>query len=159
MRAPITFSLRAILAIMFIVALASIAIGQESRVWAVAFLNLVFLHLMIALLGALFRRGPVRAWWVGFFVGGSGYLLLLRFGHPSFFFLNILLGQRYPHRFNNQGESIFIGGQPELGESIFIGKQLFEPGLVSGHFLLALTIAVFGGYVACYFHSGNDSNE
>ena len=142
MFAPTKISLRTILGITFIVALASVAIGQGSRVWAVAFLNLVFLLLMIALVGACLRRGPARAWWLGFFIGGSGYLLLLRFGHRSLLLLNILIGQRYPHLFDGEGELIFIGKQP------------FEPGVVTGHSLVALVIAAVAGYLGCYFHSG-----
>ena len=61
MRVPFKFSLRTLLGAIFVVAFASLAVAQKSKLWAIGFLNLAFILLVHGLLAALFRRGPTRA--------------------------------------------------------------------------------------------------
>ena len=47
-----------------------------TRLWADALFTLALAAVAVAALGALYRRGAARAFWIGALVGGGGYLFL-----------------------------------------------------------------------------------
>ncbi|MBI3463189.1 MAG: hypothetical protein HY000_09040 [Planctomycetes bacterium] len=76
------FSLTSLMATVTLAALACVALRFASPLWAGAALMFTLTVLLVAVLGALFRRAEARAFWLGMAVAGGAYLLLI-FG-PGF---------------------------------------------------------------------------
>lgn len=73
---PLRVSIAGLLGVVLATALALAAVGSATDLWASVVLSLALAVLGFAALGALLRRGPSRAAWVGFVVIGWGYLAL-----------------------------------------------------------------------------------
>jgi len=74
-RLRLRFTLRQLLGLVALVAVAVPALMHASLWWAAAWLSGCLLVLGIALLGIVYRDGPRRAFWIGFALLGWGYTL------------------------------------------------------------------------------------
>jgi drug/metabolite transporter (DMT)-like permease len=70
------FSIKALLGSVVFVALACTALLNASEWWASAACTVTLAVLLIAVLASVFRRGPRRAFWLGFAIFGWTYVLL-----------------------------------------------------------------------------------
>ncbi len=70
------FSIAALMGIVVVCAVGIAALRYASELWENILFTLTLGLLAFALLGAIYRRGPRRAFWVGFALIGWGYLLL-----------------------------------------------------------------------------------
>jgi hypothetical protein len=80
MRRP-QFSLRWLLGLTALVALACTALINASDTWAMLLHSSLLASLLVAVLRAAYRRGAVRAFWVGFALFGWVYLILVYWVH------------------------------------------------------------------------------
>ncbi len=69
-------SIRSLMAVVLISAVGLAALRTASDLWAGWVLLLALAGVGIAVLGAVFMRGPERAWWVGFALFSGAYLAL-----------------------------------------------------------------------------------
>jgi hypothetical protein len=69
-------TLSALMAFVAFLAIALSSLSEPTDLWSKAIFSLAIAACGLALLGMLFRRGPGRAFWAGFFVFGAGYLTL-----------------------------------------------------------------------------------
>ncbi len=73
------FSIRTLLVLTGLVALAGAALLNASTWWSGAMYNLTLLVLLISVLGSIFRRGPAQAFWLGFAIFGWVYGVFIWF--------------------------------------------------------------------------------
>ena len=139
MRRP-RVSIGSLMGVVMVVAVGFAALRNPSRAWFGAMDMLTRGVLGLAILLAAFRRGPRRAWWVGFVLFGIGYLHLV-VAHPEY-------GYRHP---------LFpTSGLLEAMKSYFGHAPTPTPAptddtwrdyfyLASGHDLWAMAAAFLGG--------------
>jgi hypothetical protein len=72
-----TFRLRQLFLWTAAIALGLVALRSASPTWVSAMLGLALAVLSVSILSAIFRRGPQRAFWIGFTTIGWLYVLLL----------------------------------------------------------------------------------
>lgn len=72
MRTP-RFSIAGLMGIVLVTSLGLAALASASEAWAGAMLLLQWAILALAVVGAICRQGPARAWWLGFLLFGWGY--------------------------------------------------------------------------------------
>jgi len=70
------FSLAGLMGAMFVVAIALAAMVSTSDVWSTSLFSAAAFALFVAILGIIYCRERLRAFWVGFAVLGWGYMLL-----------------------------------------------------------------------------------
>lgn len=70
------FSIKALLGLAAFVAAACAALLNASEWWASATCTITLVVLLVAVLRSVFRRGPSRAFWLGFAIFGWAYVLL-----------------------------------------------------------------------------------
>ena len=73
---PLRFSLLSLMGAVLVVAVACAALRFASELWASAVLTTTIGMLLVGVLGSVLRRGPARAFWFGFTLFGSAYLIL-----------------------------------------------------------------------------------
>jgi hypothetical protein len=71
------FSLLGLFGLLTCVAMGCAALVQASATWCSAVAIAVLIALLNSILGVVFRRGPTRAFWIGFMVFGWGSLAIL----------------------------------------------------------------------------------
>jgi hypothetical protein len=71
------FSLASVLVGVSIIAAWCAALRFASELWATLWFSLAIGAVLTAVVGAIFRRGEPRAFWTGFILFGSSYLLLV----------------------------------------------------------------------------------
>jgi len=76
-RGGLQFSLLALGAMVAFVAVACVAVMNASLLWATVIHTASVLVLFMSLVAIVYRRGPARAFWVGFAIFGWGYFVLL----------------------------------------------------------------------------------
>jgi hypothetical protein len=69
------FSIRALMSVIVVSAVGLAALRNANELWAGAMLCVALAALGVAVLGGIFLRGREQAWWLGFVVIGSGYLI------------------------------------------------------------------------------------
>ncbi|MBI3465756.1 MAG: hypothetical protein HY000_22290 [Planctomycetes bacterium] len=74
---PLRFSLLGLMVAVVLAAVACAALRYASELWASAVLTAAIGMLLVSVLGMVLRRGPVRAFWFGFTLFGSAYLILV----------------------------------------------------------------------------------
>jgi hypothetical protein len=77
------FSIAALFGVTVFVALACTALLNASEWWGSATCTLTLVVLLVAVLLSVFRRGPSRAFWVGFAIFGWAYVLLIFWPAPD----------------------------------------------------------------------------
>lgn len=70
------FSLAALFGATLFSACVAATLRYATRLWADALFTLVLVTVAVAALGALYRKGAARAFWIGALLGGGGYLFL-----------------------------------------------------------------------------------
>ncbi len=74
------FTIGGLMAVVLVVAIDFAALQTADVTWIAVLSLLTHAALGLAILGIVFRRGAERAWWVGFFVFGWGYLHMSPWG-------------------------------------------------------------------------------
>ena len=74
---PLRFSLLSLMGAVLVAAVACAALRFASELWASAVLTATIGMLLVGVLGMVLRRGPARAFWFGFTLFGSSYLILV----------------------------------------------------------------------------------
>jgi hypothetical protein len=79
------FSIGGLMVIVLAAAVGLAALRNASRTWAGAMLLLTCGILALGVVGAIYRKGAERAWWLGFSIFGWGYMALsgCLSGNPS----------------------------------------------------------------------------
>jgi hypothetical protein len=77
--AGLRFSIAGLMGIVMVAAVGLAALTKPSEIWAGAMLLLTCGILALAVVGAIYREGPRRAWWLGVSVFGWGYMALSAF--------------------------------------------------------------------------------
>ncbi len=72
------FSIAGLMGIVLIAAVGLAGLRNASALWAGTLLMLTCATLALAVVGAIYCRGPRQAWWLGFAIFGWGYLALLK---------------------------------------------------------------------------------
>lgn len=111
------FSLKTLLASLTICAVGAMALRTGDWFWARIWFSLFLAILLGSILGAIYRTGSRRAFWIGFALFGWTYILIVTF--PAFsiaehqllgpFFMEVL--KEYVPEANN-GLVKEVGGQP-----------------------------------------------
>jgi hypothetical protein len=70
------FSIASLLMLILVTGLGLAALRSPSRLWAGVLINLDLAVLTIAVIGAIYRRGAKRAYWLGLALGGWLYFIL-----------------------------------------------------------------------------------
>lgn len=70
------FSLTGLFGATLFAACVAATLRYATRLWADALFTLVLVTVAVAALGALYRKGAARAFWIGALLGGGGYLFL-----------------------------------------------------------------------------------
>ena len=150
----VRFSLLWLMALVLLVAVGFAALGNPTGLWASALFTLAVFLLCVAVLGAVFRHGRRRAFWVGFATFGLAYLVLTfvsaGLSPPPLLTTELLA---YMDRLMNNPFIITIDGTfaapsprgiPITGPSSVAFHQV-------GHSLAALVFALVGSVVARNF--------
>jgi hypothetical protein len=162
------FSLKTMLLLCTAIAVSVAGLLNANVAWAAFFYTAAFIGVLTGFVGALVRRGPERAFWIGFALFGGGYFALALVGENS-------LARFAPDRQQVQ--------EPKLGTTqllIWIQAQLqprtkatanLPQGAVSfspygysyvantpsgyfievGHSIFTLLLALLGGWIAMQF--------
>ena len=146
MRKP-RFSIARLMTIVLVSAVGLSALRSPSPAWA-STLFLVTCGLFgLAIVGAIYRVGVERAWWLGFCVFGMGYLAMTGFTRSGFL---------YPQMPTSQ---LLIAMRPVLGHPVELVTGGRSPNVLRalhlymqiGHALWALLAALLGGTLARIF--------
>jgi hypothetical protein len=141
------FTIAGLMGAVLIAAVGLSAMRNASATWAGVMFLVTYGVLGLAIVGAICRGSPDRAWWIGFFVFGWGYLSLVAYWSTWFPF--------DPYQLDAFPTSMALSAiRPRFGPAIEAGGQTRE-GLIAnqcysriGHDLLALLAALLGGILA-----------
>jgi hypothetical protein len=172
-RLRLRYTLRQLLGLAVLVALALPALMYPSLWWAAAWLSGCLLVLGVSLLGTINRDADRRAFWIGFALFGWAYMIMLygpvldrHVGHRLATTKVLAYLQLRVHRASGQPK-FFDPGPSEIAldpawESYTIATETHEfPIPVPqwdffqqvGHSLFALLLACFGGLVSKWLYS------
>jgi hypothetical protein len=172
------FSIRSLMAVIVVSAIALAAIRNCSTVWAGAIFSITFFTLLCSLLGIAFGRNIRRIYWTGFAVLGWSYMLLVcipwldeNIGRfllaPNLFaYLEEVLHSAPPGGGLQSVPLVMLGAEATgggfgggIGGSM--GITNLSACVRTGAAIEALVWAALGGYAACYFASGrgDESNS
>jgi hypothetical protein len=157
------FTLKGLMIAIVMIGVGIAALVRPTKLWAIVLPFLLLTLCLTAILGLVFRRGPKRAFWVGFAVFGWTYFVLILVLSWRFDFVNS--GVSFPHAFGESlgiviGFLMILG----LGETAKIANFFAEfASLVTfvdedSRFLVAssivgLAFAALGGLIARAFYS------
>jgi hypothetical protein len=134
------FSIAGLMGAVLVAAVGLAALKNATETWAGAMLLLTCGTLALAVVGAIYRKGVQRAWWLGFSLFGWGYLVLLRCCHeyslpilPTRIVLEILGPWMSAPRYVN-----YWGNGPYVDERFALVGQC----------LWTLVVALLGGMVS-----------
>ena len=141
------FTLAGVTGAVLVAAVGLSALRNASETWAGVMYLATYGVLGLAIVGAVCRGFPERAWWLGFFVFGWGYLSLVAYWSTWFPF--------DPYQLDTFPTSMVLSAiRPRFGPPIEVGVQS-RAGLIAnqcysriGHDLLALLAGVAGGLLA-----------
>ena len=141
------FTIAGLMGAVLVAAVGLSALRNASETWAGVMFLVTYGVLGLAIVGAICRGFPERAWWLGFFVFGWGYLSLVAYWNTWFPF--------DPYQLDTFPTSMALSAiRPRFGPPIEVGVQTRE-GLIAnqcysriGHDLLALLAALLGGILA-----------
>ena len=157
MRGP-RFTIKNLLIKIIIISIGLAAISHPSLGWLVVVSSLFYTLYLTAIVGSLVQRGKKRAFWVGFTVFASGYLLLATFGaFPSF----LLQASGNPiNCFLEVGTAFIVGKNINVSEVISALNQVTEEhAMVLSMYLLGLVFADSGGRIGRYLGSEDTSER
>jgi hypothetical protein len=166
------FSIRSVMAFIVVAGISMAAIRIGTAPWSGAMLSITFFTMVCSLLGVALTRGTRRIYWSGFAALGWSYLLLM---YAPWLDLKVgrflLASQLFPYLAEVLDSDAQGGGGLQsvpvgpLGAAATGGGFAGPVGGAGGRDLAAfsrigvaieaLLWAYFGGWVACYFASGN----
>lgn len=142
------FSIAGLMGVVVVAAVGLAALQNPTSAWAGAIFMITYGWLGVAIVGAIYRRGAARAWWLGFAVFGCGYLVMMsssdgRLPFPATPTAEVLgrLRTVFGHPAAAMG--------PQAGTimpTLYLYTQI-------GHALWALVIGLLGGLLAGVFRS------
>ena len=144
------FTIAGLMGAVLIAAVGLSALRNATATWAGVMFLVTYGVLGLAIVGAICRGFPERAWWLGFFVFGWGYLSLVAYWSTWFPF--------DPYQLDAFPTSMALAAiRPRFGPAIEAGVQTRQ-GLIAnqcysriGHDILALLAALLGGILARVF--------
>ncbi len=144
------FTIAGLMGAVLIAAVGLSALRNASATWAGVMYLATYGVLGLAIVGAICRGFPERAWWLGFFVFGWGYLSLVAYWDTWFPF--------DPYQLDTFPTSMVLSAiRPTFGPPIEVGVQS-RAGLIAnrcysriGHDVWALLAALLGGILARVF--------
>jgi hypothetical protein len=177
-RVPLQFSLLTLFGLVTIVALGCAALRSPSELWASSLFTFTIVVLLAAILRAILRRGPARAFWIGFALFGWGYLLLIFgpwFGRcpappllstEALTYLQAKLHKSQPAppqmiTAPPYSQMVVSGGSGGAVTTVWstVSPAPLGPAGIDwfqsiGHSLLAQFAGILGGVLACLFYTG-----
>jgi hypothetical protein len=80
------YSIKTLLAVCTLVAVSCAGLIVATSAWAAAFFTGALLLVLASIVAAIVRRGPARAWWIGFAILANGYFWLAMYvdGHVPY---------------------------------------------------------------------------
>jgi hypothetical protein len=146
MRKP-RFSIAGLMAIVLVAAVGLAALRSPSPAWASTLFMVTCGVFGLAIVGAIYRSGVARAWWLGFCVFGMGYMAVTGFTRS---------GYLYPQMPTSH---LLIALRPVLGHPVELVTGPRSPNALRalyvymqiGHALWALLAALLGGTLARIF--------
>ncbi len=149
------FSLLMLLGIVALIAVNIAALRTGDWFWCRLLFTLTLTVHLAAILGAVYRRGSERAFWIGFALFGWTYLSLA----------NVPMFRLAEHQlFGSQVSNLLKGFTPEANDGIAIESSGSRIAIFSFrqiiHSASALLFASLGGLLGVYFQaSGQDTSE
>lgn len=141
------FSLSTLLAIIAVSAIAIMAVRTGDWLWARIWFSVVLALHLAAILGAFYRSGSQRAFWIGFALFGWTYLMIANV--PEFRIADHqLFGKQIAHHLKEYAPEANSGIVIDTGGSriaIFSFSQTIQS-------VSALLFATLGGFVAMWFY-------
>jgi hypothetical protein len=165
------FSLKTMLLLFTVVAVCIAGLVYSNIAWAAFFYTVAFVIVLTGIVGALVRRGPARAFWIGFALFGGGYFALALIGENSLarFGSDMRQGAQPPKLATTQ---VFIWAERYIHTDASNNSNTarFNPNLVFnsggiayyqltpsqyfvqiGHSIFTLIIALMGGWIGLQF--------
>jgi hypothetical protein len=162
----IRFSIGGLMLIVLAAAIGLAALKNASPAWAGAMFLLTCAILALGVVGAIYRKGGERAWWLGFSIFGWGYMALWWFlsEHHTFVLPTTkvleILGPWLGVPPGMGGMGGMGGGMRNLavfgGFGGGGGAGLDPSYAQAGHCLLALLAALLGGLLSVFFFASSD---
>ena len=146
MRKP-RFSIAGLMTIVLVAAVGLAALRSPSPAWAGTLFMVTCGVFGLAIVGAIYRVGVARAWWLGFCVFGLGYLAVVGFTRSEYLFpqmptSHLLIALR--PMLGHPVELVTGGRSPNALRALHLYMQI-------GHALWALLAALLGGTLARIF--------
>ncbi len=146
----IRFTIGGLMAVVLVLAIGFAALRNANETWSGVMTLATYGALGVAILGIVFRKGAQRAWWLGFFVFGWGFLCVA----PH---LSSWSTRRPPTLALLEWLRTKSGGQPGPPNSFAPEAFLFSN---IAHCLWALLAAILGGMLArAFFLSSGVGSE
>jgi hypothetical protein len=147
------FSIAGLMGIVLVAAVGLTALKSASRIWAGAMLLLTCGILTLGVVGAIYRQGTRRGWWLGFSLFGWGYTALWGFwsvgGWPDLPTTTLLEILRPWLNSPARADGGLFGGRPwGMGFGGGLEAVYYQQ---AGHCLCSLLAAVLGGLLATFF--------
>lgn len=164
----IRFSLKTMLVLFTAVAVSTAGLIYANILWAAFFYTVAFLAVLTGIVGALVRRGPMRAFWIGFALFGGGYFGLALIGENSLaqFASNLQRAAQPPKLATTQlllwvdraihPEPSNSSGRGSSGRIVVNGGMTFFQQTPSqylveiGHSIFTLALAFTGGWLGLF---------
>ncbi len=73
----VRFTIGGFMAVVLVLAIGFAAVRNSDPTWSGMLAMLTYGSLGVAILGMVLRRGAERAWWIGYFVFGCGYMRMM----------------------------------------------------------------------------------
>jgi hypothetical protein len=170
------FTIGELILVVIVVAIGLAAIHSGSAIWAGVMTSIAFFVIITSILGVVFGRGMRRVYWSGFALLGWSYILLAYTPSLRPYVGRFLLA---PNLFDYLAEVLHAQGQGGTGGGLaslpvevlgslataggFGGGTVLNVNMTDfeaiGKAMEALLWAFLGGWVACYFASGQDQER
>jgi hypothetical protein len=132
------------------VGVAFAAFRDGSEWWVTLLFSLVATALLVSLLGIIFGRGKVLAFWAGFALGGFGYLALVYVRDTE----ALLVTTKVARYLQQEFKTFAINPvRVRWNDSSHSSREAVV------HLLAIWAVAIFAGYVASYFHARTQESE
>jgi hypothetical protein len=165
------FSIGGLMLIVVAAAVGLAALKNASPTWAGAMLLLTCAILALAIVGAIYRQGAERVWWLGFSIFGWGYMVLWWFLHDNTSFVlptTGLLERLAP--WLGVAPGMAGGGFGQVGAGMFSvavfggfgggGGPAIDPYYAqAGQCLFALLAALLGGLLSVFFFASSSDRS
>lgn len=151
--AQLRHTLKSLMIVVATIGVGVAALARPNKGWAIILSAFFLILLLTSLLGILLRRGPRRAFWIGFALFGWAYLAPLVFGKDDFRSLLSLDHLVYGPLIGTLDFMVILGlGDKErIADLGALGQVDDESRLIVAFSVLGLLFACLGGLIARRF--------